>query len=59
VGQVEQGAGAEGVHDVEGGDVDDDAAGAVGADLFHEVLPELDDLAVVQGLVDRGDQVAA
>jgi hypothetical protein len=31
----------------------------VGADLFHQVLLELNDLAVVQGLVDRGDQVAA
>ena len=56
---VEQGAGAEGVHDVEGGDVDDHPAGPVGADLLHQVLLELDDLAVVQRLVDGGDEVAA
>jgi hypothetical protein len=58
MGQVEQRAGAEGVHDVERGDIDDDAARAMGTDLLDEILLELDDLAVVQRLVDRGDEIA-
>ena len=53
-----QGQGGERVDDVEGGDVDDDAARAVLADLLDEVVLEADQLGVVQGSVDRCDQGA-
>ena len=47
------------VEHVQRGDVDDHAAGAAGADLVDQVVLEADHLRVVQGSVDRRDQVAA
>src|SRR4051812_11967496 len=38
VGQVSQGTGGVGIHDVEGGDVDDDARSAVLADLVDQIV---------------------
>ena len=50
---------AEGVQDVQRRDVDDHAAGAVLPDLLDQVLAEPHHLRVVQGGVDRRDQVGA
>ena len=47
------------VEHVEGGDIDDDPAGPVPADLVDQVVLEPDHLGVVQGSVDRRDQVAS
>src|SRR5918999_5491257 len=44
------------VHHVERRDVDDDAARPVARDLRHHVVPELQDVAVGEGRLDRGDQ---
>ncbi len=56
VSEVAQRTGAEGVEHVECSDVDDDALGPVSADLLDEVFLESDELGVVQGGVDRGDE---
>ena len=58
-GEVAQGVGGVGVDDVECGDVDDDARGAVPPDLVDQVVLEPLQLTVVQGGVDGRDQVAA
>src|SRR5918994_6589157 len=54
-----QGAGYEGVHHVEGRDVDDDPARAVARDLAHDVVAQLQDVGVGEGRLDRGDQERA
>ena len=59
MGEVAQGVGGVGVDDVECGDVDDDAPGAVPPDLVDQVVLESLQLAVVQGGVDGRDEVAA
>src|SRR5918994_5577749 len=51
-----QGAGYEGVHDVERRDVDDDAPRAMARDLAHDVVAQLQDVGVGQRRLDRGDQ---
>ena len=56
LGDAPQGQRGERVDDVEGGDVDDDAARPVLADLVDEVVLEPDQLGVVEGSVHRCDQ---
>ena len=58
-GDVAQRSGAEGVEHVERGDVDDHAAGPLGADPLDEVALEAHQLAVVQCRVDGRDEVGA
>src|SRR4051812_19350 len=57
VGDAPQRARGEGVHDVQGRDVDDDAPGAEGAHPLEQVVPQLQHVAVTQLRLDRGDQV--
>ena len=57
LGDVAQCAGPERVEDVESRHVDDHTAGAVPAYLLDELLLESEHLRVVEGSVDRCDQV--
>src|SRR5215203_1001744 len=54
-----QGARDERVHDVERGDVDDDAARPVPGDLAHDVLAQLQHVRVRERRLDRCDQDGA
>src|SRR5919198_669423 len=47
------------VHDVQRRDVDDDPARAEAPDLLHEVVLELEHIAVAEGRLNRRDQVVA
>src|SRR6516162_8457767 len=53
---VAQRLGGEGVHHVEGRDVDDDSQGAEPADLRHEGVSQLEQVGVAESGLHRGDQ---
>src|SRR3954470_21340350 len=57
--EVAQRPGAEGVQNVQGGDVDDDTACAFSSDLLDQVALETLKVPVIQRRVDGGDEVGA
>jgi hypothetical protein len=57
VGDVPQTAAGEGVHDVQSRNIHDESAGTEFAYLLHHRVPQIDEIAVGKGGLDRGDQV--